>query len=168
MTLRFRPDVDPDAAQSAGVERVGLDEILKEADSSRESRQLELADCRCLVDEALIGLRRKMADRFLGPMIAALQRRYRQTALEGVDRLFRKELSTLGDKEREAVRRWAETLARRFAHLPTEGLKGIAFEEGLHAVEAFFARSDERLARELEASVLDPKNDRPTIGDNQS
>ena len=56
------------------------------------------------------------------------------------------------------MRRWADTLARRFAQLPTEGLKGVAFETGLSGVEAFLSRADEEIARKLDA-VTDPDSD---------
>jgi glutamyl-tRNA reductase len=101
------------------------------------------------VDDALTELRRHAADRLVGPMIAELRVRYRHTASEGLDRLFKKELAGLGAAERDAVARWAETLSRRFAHLPAVGLRELAFRVGPTAVEAFFDGVDPQLAREL-------------------
>lgn len=146
------PDVDPADARAAGLPRLGMEEILAEVEATRHDRLVELADARVLVDEALVGLRKRLADRVLGPLLAALQRRYRQTALEGVERLFQRDLSGLGELERDQVRRWAETLARRFAHIPSLGLRGLAFESGTAAVEAFLAGLDDGLARELRAA----------------
>ena len=40
---------------------------------------------------------------------------------------------------------WAETLARRFAHLPTAGLRGVAAQGGMAAVGAFLSHADARL-----------------------
>ena len=89
-------------------------------------------------------------ERSVAPVLAALQKRYRQTADEGVDRLLRRELRGLGEREQEAVRRWAQTLARRFAHVPTVGLRGIAVEGGHGAVSAFLeGLQDEDLVRSL-------------------
>jgi glutamyl-tRNA reductase len=110
---------------------------------------VELADARALVDEALSGLRRRLADRVMAPLVATLQKRYQRTAVEGVERLFRRELQALGDAEQAAVRRWAETLARRFAHIPSLGLRSLAEELGSGAVEAFLSGLEEELAREL-------------------
>jgi glutamyl-tRNA reductase len=153
--LAIPPDVDPRDAAAAGLPRFGMDEVVEKAGASRERRLHELADARTLVDDALISLRKRMSDRMMGPIVAAIQKRYRETAEKGIDRLLRKELAGLGEAEREAVRKWMQTLARRFAHLPSEGLKGVAFETGLSGVEAFLARADESLASELEEIFAD-------------
>jgi glutamyl-tRNA reductase len=160
--LAIPPDVAPEEAEAAGLPRFGMEEVIAEAGSSRTSHLLEMADARTLVDEALVGLRRRMANRMLGPVVAAIQRRYRDTARQGVERLFRRELSGLAEAEQEAVRRWADTLAHRFAHLPTEGLKGVALEAGVSGVLAFLERADEPLARELE-SLIDSGTVRPEL-----
>ena len=154
--MAIPPDVSPEDAELAGVDRVGMEEILAEAERNREQRLIEAADAREFVDEALQGLRRRMIDRVLAPLLAAVQRRYRQTAHEGVDRLFRKELSGLGDTERAAVRRWAETLARRFAHLPTTGLRGLAYSVGPSAVEAFLEPADKTMVALLREAANEP------------
>ncbi len=147
--LAVPPDVTPEDAKSVGLPRMGMEEILAEAESHRDRRLFEAADARTLIDEGLIEFRQKMTERILSPMLGALQRRYRQTATEGIDRLMRKELAQLGEAEQEAVRKWAETLARRFAHVPTLGLRAVAARLGLGAVETFFNAADQQLADEL-------------------
>ena len=147
--LAIPPDVLPEDAEKAGLVRIGMTEVLAEAEMNRERRLSEAEDALRIVDESLIGLRRRLVDRVLSPLFAAVQRRYRHTALEGVERLFKKELSGLEEKERQAVRRWAETLARRFAHLPTPGLRGVACEFGTDAVEAFLSQADESMIKIL-------------------
>jgi glutamyl-tRNA reductase len=159
--MSIPPDVSPDDARRAGFERIGMDEVLREAEQNRERRLVEAADARAIVDEALLGLRRRMVDRILAPIFAAMQRRFRDTAIDGVERLFGKELAGLGEAERETVRRWAETLARRFAHLPTEGLRGVAFEAGPEAVEAFLAKADESMVKILREAA--DRTDIPSI-----
>ena len=42
-----------------------------------------------------------------------------------------------------------ETLARRFAHLPSVGLRDLVFHVGPGAVETFFSHSEPALAKEL-------------------
>lgn len=143
------PDIDPAAADAAGIPRIGMKDILAIVETTRRERLFELADARLLVDEALLELRRKLTDRTLSPLLGALQQRYRRTAIEGVERLFRRELTGLGPAEREAVTRWAETLARRFAHIPSLGLRSLAYDAGPAAVEAFLAGLDAGLAEEL-------------------
>ncbi len=147
--LAVPPNVAPEDAAAAAVPRLGMDEITIEAAEDRNRVLGEFAEARAIVDESLTELRRQMAERLIGPMIAHLQRRYRHTAIEGVERLFRKELPSLGEAERDAIRRWAESLARRFAHLPSTGLRDLVFEAGPAAVETFFATAEPELAREL-------------------
>lgn len=152
--LCIPPNVAADVAASAGVPRIGMDEILDEAQHNRQQRLVKMADARQMVDEALLGLRRRIADRVLSPVLAAVQQRFRETALKGVDRLFARELACLGATEREAVVRWAETLARRFAHLPARGLRGVAYENGNDAVAAFLRHvEDPALAEALRSAA---------------
>ncbi len=147
--LAVPPNVAPEDAAAADVPRVGMDEISADASEDRGRVLEEFVDVRAAVDAALTDLRRQTAERLVGPMIAELRQRYRHTALEGVERLFEKDLKGLGGAERDAVVRWAETLARRFAHLPSVGLRELAFQSGPSAVEAFFAATDPALARDL-------------------
>jgi hypothetical protein len=82
-------------------------------------------------------------------MFAAMQERYRATALEGVERLFTRHLPELDEERRNDIRLWAQTLARRMAHGPTVGLRAVAKQSGFRAVETFFGAADESLAREV-------------------
>ncbi|MEX2182658.1 MAG: hypothetical protein WD771_11500 [Gemmatimonadaceae bacterium] len=146
-------NVAPEDAAAADVPRLGMDEISAEAAEERRAVLGELGAARALVDEALTDLRRHTAERLIGPMVAQLRQRYRHTALEGVERLFARELAGLGASEREAIRRWAETLSRRLAHVPALGLRDLVFQVGPTAVEAFFGTSEPELAREMREAM---------------
>lgn len=146
-------NVAPEDAVAADVPRLGMDDISDEAAADRGRILLEFADAREIVDEALTDLRRHAEERLIGPMIAQMRLRYQRTALEGVERLFERDLAGLGEQERDSIRRWAETLARRFAHVPSVGLRDLAFQAGPAAVEAFFQNSEPDLARELHAAM---------------
>lgn len=143
------PNVTPEDAAAADIPRLGMEEITEDAAVEREQLLGEFADARAIVDDALTEFRRQTAERLVGPMIAELRRRYRTTAVEGVARLLEKDLPGMGESEREAILRWAETLARRFAHVPSVGLRELAFRVGPGAVEAFFEGADPSLARDL-------------------
>ncbi|MEZ4648670.1 MAG: NAD(P)-binding domain-containing protein [Candidatus Eisenbacteria bacterium] len=143
--MAIPPDVDPEAAREVGLPRMTMDEITQTAEASRQSRLLDLAPAREIVDEGLATVRTQLADKIVGPVIAKITQRYRDTANEGVERLFRKELKNLGEEEREAVRRWAEVLAKRFAHVPVLGLRGLAEELGAGAVRTFLEATHEDL-----------------------
>lgn len=143
--MAIPPDVDPEAARAVGLPRLTMDEIARLAEASRQSRLVDLAPAREIVDQGLSAMRSQLADRIVGPVIAKITQRYRETAVEGVERLFRKELRNLGEEEREAVRRWAEVLAKRFAHVPVLGLRGLAEEMGADAVRTFLEATHEDL-----------------------
>ena len=53
---------------------------------------------------------------------------------------------------------WAETLARRFAHLPAAGLRGVAFAAGSSVVEAFLEQADRGLVDVLRESTKRPES----------
>ena len=146
-------NVAPEDAIAADVPRLGMDEISAEAAEERRVALGELGAARAMVDEALTDLRRQTAERLIGPMVAQLRQRYRHTALEGVERLFARDLAGLGQPERDAIRRWAETLSRRLAHVPALGLRDLVFQVGPTAVEVFFGTSEPELAREMREAM---------------
>ncbi len=141
--MALPPDVDPEAALAAGVERVGMDEINAEAEANRSRRLLDMAPAREMVDERLEKFCRQFTEKSMGPVIARLNQRYRQTAVEGLERLFRKELDGLDDAARETITRWTEVMVRRFAHIPTMGLRALASDIGTPAVKVFLEASGE-------------------------
>ncbi len=149
LDLATPPDVDPAAAEMVGLPRVGMSELLAEVEAHREARLRKGRAAALLVEQALEGLDARLAEELLAPLLAALQRRYRATADAGVERLLRRELRELSAAQRERLARWAAVLARRFAHLPTVGLRALAREHGFDAVESFVRAADPDLAGAL-------------------
>lgn len=146
--LGIPANVAPQDADAAGLPRVGMDAINAEAARSRDRRLRESAEARVLVDEALEAFRRAAGERVIEPILAALHRRYRHTADEGVERLLRR-LQHLQAADVQALREWAATLAARFAHIPSRGLRSLVAEWGAPAVGTFFRDADDVLMREL-------------------
>ncbi len=149
------PDVDPVDAAAAGIELLGIREIVGEAREHRELRADESERARRIVDESLARVREHLADKALSPLLVSIQRKYEQTTDTALERLFRKDLTTLSEDDRETVRRWARVLSRRLAHVPLVGMRAIAREKGLSAAEAFLADADEHLYRELEERMAE-------------
>jgi len=147
------PDVSPDDARAAGVIYVGMEDIVEEARGHREQRAGATADAREIVDEALDDLRDQMAEKALSPVLVAIQERYQETTRVALERLFRKELTGLGEEDRETVRRWAQVLARRLAHIPLVGMRAVVREKGLAVAETFLADTDEFLLAEFEKQL---------------
>ena len=135
------------------IERIGMDRITIEAERNRNARLVEAAQARELVDDALLRLHDRFADRLYGPLFGALQRRYRHTAQEGVKRLLKKELKGLGPAEREAIEAWCEVLARRFAHIPCLGLRGLLYNGPDGSLDAFLDGLDPEFADELRQAL---------------
>lgn len=151
--LAIPPDVDPSDAEAAGITRIGMDEINAEAQARRTERAQEAAQARALVDDALKRFCDGFTEDALAPRLAAIQSRYRSIVAESAERLFRKELAGLGEAERESMRRWAEALARRLAHLPSKGLRSLATRHGMTAVESFLDSADEALQKEIVEAI---------------
>jgi glutamyl-tRNA reductase len=146
-------DVDPEACRKLAIPRVGLDDIVARAESNRNARLLEAAQAREHVDAALEKLQERFAERYYGPLFGALQQRYRRTAQEGVNRLLKKELKGLGEKERLAIETWCEVLARRFAHIPCLGLRGLLYTGPEGSIEAFLNGLEPEFADELRSAL---------------
>jgi len=155
------PDIAPADARAAGVERLGMEEIVKEAQEHRHQRGDAEEAAHEIVDQSLSNLRAQLADRALSPMLVSIQKKYQETTQVALERLFRKDLTTLGEEDREVVRRWAQVLARRLAHVPLVGMRAIAREKGLSAAETFLADADEYLRGEFARQLA--AEDRPTL-----
>lgn len=141
------------ACRKLGLPHIGMDEIVGEAQVNREARLLESAQARERVDDALLRLRDRFAEQVYGPLFGTLQNRYRHTAREGVRRLLKKELKGLGSAERQAIGMWAEVLARRLAHIPTLGLRGLLHHGPDGSLEAFLRSLDKEFADELRQAL---------------
>ena len=134
-------DIDPDGCRHLGMPRVGMDEIVREAEANRDARLLAAADARALVDEALPRLRDKVLDRVYGPLFGALQKHYQEIAATAVKRLT-KDLGELDEETRGRIDVWAASLGRRMAHLPTVGLRGLMRYGPEGALDAFLKGLD--------------------------
>jgi len=146
-------DIDPDACARLGLTRIGMDAITARAEQNRRARLTEAADAREQVDAALDQLQERLAERLYGPLLGALQRRYQRTAEEGVRRLLKKELQSLGDAERSAIETWSQVLARRFAHIPCLGLRGLLHAGPDGSIDAFLNGLEPEFADELRQAL---------------
>jgi glutamyl-tRNA reductase len=146
-------DVDAAICEALSIPRLGMDEIVQRAEQNRAARLLEAGPAREQVDDALEKLQDRFTERYYGPLFGALQQRYRRTALEGVARLVKKDLKGLGAAERAAIEIWAEVLARRFAHIPCLGLRGLLHDGPDGSIEAFLGGLEPEFADELRAAL---------------
>jgi glutamyl-tRNA reductase len=146
-------DVDALDCAKLAIPRVGMDDIVRHAEQSRAARLVQAGPAREQVDRALDELQDRFTERYYGPLFGALQQRYRRTAQEGVKRLLKKDLKGLGETERAAIETWAEVLARRFAHIPCLGLRGLLHDGPDGSLEAFLSGLEPEFADELRAAL---------------
>src|ERR1700704_5915831 len=99
------PNVDPAAAQRAGVARVGMNDLIEAAQGRRLAELVRLAPVRAAIDERLTRLRSELATRAIGPRLADLRGAFEQIAAEEVARALRQELRTLDDQQRGQLER---------------------------------------------------------------
>jgi glutamyl-tRNA reductase len=132
------PNVDPAAAERAGLTRIGMDAMIELAQGRRLSQLVRLAPVRAAIDERLARLRTELALRAIGPRLAQLRGTFEEIAAEEVARALRGELRTLDAGARAQLERLAATMAHRLAHLPLAGLRAAALHASADAVDAFF------------------------------
>jgi len=149
------PNVDPEAARQAGIERIGMDDLVRAAREDRVTHLLRLAPVRAAVDERLARLRSELAARAIGPQLAQLRDTFERIAVSEVERLFKGELQELDSQQRARLTGWATALAHRLAHLPLSGLRAAAEHSSAEATEAFFREA--RLRRNM--ADRDAKNE---------
>ncbi len=148
------PNVDPAAARAAGLERIGMDDLVLAAREERVAHLMRLAPVRAAIDERLVRLRSELAARAIGPQLAQLRAEFERIAAAEVDRLLKGELHDLDEARRARLADWATTLAHRLAHLPLSGMRAAAEHASAEATDAFF-----REARLHRAST--PKSETP-------
>jgi glutamyl-tRNA reductase len=132
------PNADPEATRTAGIARIGMDDLIQAAQERRLSQLMRLAPVRAAIDERLTRLRGELATRAIGKRLADLRGTFEQIAAEEADRALAEELRDLDEGQRELLQRFASTVARRLAHLPLAGLRAAAAHASTDAVDAFF------------------------------
>lgn len=147
------PNIEPAAAQAAGLMRIGMDELIEATREQRLTQLLRLAPVRAAIDERLARLRNELATRAIGRKLADLRDSFEGIAAAQMDQLLADDLRNLDDAQRMVLRRFATTLARRLAHLPLAGIRAAAAHASADTVDAFFRAA--RLQRSAHAHDLD-------------
>jgi glutamyl-tRNA reductase len=130
-------DTDRNAAAAAGAQLFDIDHLKAEAERNRRAREAEIAEARVVVDEALEALRRRVVERDLSPIVRDLRGQGQAAADELLKQLFSNGLATLDEAHRDHIRRFGQQVVNQLLHLPTAGLKRLAQDHGMEAVEAF-------------------------------
>jgi len=144
-------NVEPAAAQRAGLARIGMNDLIEAAQGRRLQQLVRLAPVRAAIDERLNRLRTELATRAIGPRLADLRGTFEQIAAAEVARALARELRSLDEAQREQLNRLVRTVALRLAHLPLAGLRAAAVHASADAVDAFFAATQSSARHERNA-----------------
>jgi len=131
-------NIDPAHAAAVGIERIGMDELIAMTRTQRTAHLLRLAPIRAEIDERLARLRSEFATRSIGARLGHLRQTSEQMVASEVEKLLSGELRDLDPARKEAVRRWAITLAHRIAHLQLSGVRAAAPHASPEMLDAFF------------------------------
>ncbi len=145
-------DALPSDTDAAGLERIGMDGINELAQQTLRNRQERTAEARVLIDEELDAYREAMATRSVAGAIRAIGAKYQDSLGANLDRLLQGELKGLSNTEREALKQWTATMAKRLSHLPVVGLRAVATEIGQEGVDAFLAAAAPELLESRRAA----------------
>jgi glutamyl-tRNA reductase len=152
------PNIDPKAAKDAGFARIGMDEMIQATQDRRIAQLLRLAPLRAAIDERLTRLRSQLATRAIGKQLAELRNEFERIATAEAERALNEELQTLSPEQQEQLRRVANTIAHRLAHLPLAGIRAAAAHASPETVDTFF-----REARLQRASRAGPAHTSATV-----
>jgi glutamyl-tRNA reductase len=130
-------DTDGQAAAVVGAQLCDIDQLKAEAERNRHAREAEIAEARVIIDESLEALRRRVVERDISPIVRDLRSQGQTAADELLKQLFSNGLANLDEAHRDHIRHFGQQVVNRLLHLPTVGLKRLAQDHGMEAVEAF-------------------------------
>lgn len=146
---------DSEVCKKYDMPYINMQHITQLAEQNRDARLLRTASARELVDQALIETVERFAERKSGQLFTVLQAQYHKTAEEGIKRLIKKDLSNLTEKDQEKLHNWASTLAKRLAHIPCTGLRGLLHNGPEGSIDAFINALDSKFADEMRSALQD-------------
>jgi len=150
------PNVEPTAAEAAHLPRIGMSELIAATGEQRLSQLLRLAPVRAAIDERLARLRGELATRAMGSRLADLRDSFEGIASRQMEQLLADGLRGLNEHERQLLRRFATSLARRLAHLPLAGIRAAAPHASADTVDAFFRAARLQRATRVETVKENP------------
>jgi glutamyl-tRNA reductase len=146
-------DFDKAVCESLKIKYISLDDIIDIAKMTHAKRADEKQNAREIVDTALIDLHQKLSDIQFNSLYSALQQRYQFTAHEGIKKLVKKNIPGLSNDAITELEVWCQAMAKRFAHIPTMGLRGLVHNGPEGSVEAFINGLDDKFQNELEKAL---------------
>jgi glutamyl-tRNA reductase len=118
-------DVDPTAADLAGVTLLDMDDLRAFAEAGQAERRREVAGVRVMVGEELDRYMGVSSAREVAPLVAALREQADAVRRAELDR-YRAKLGDLDARQLEAVEALTHGIVAKLLHQPTVGLKDAA------------------------------------------
>ncbi len=118
-------DVDPAAAEVAGITLLDMDDLRAFADAGLAGRQREVQRAQAVVDDEVARYQATWTAREMTPLVVALRRRA-EALRDGELVRFASQLDGLSPEQRSAVESLTEALLAKILHEPTVRLKQAA------------------------------------------
>lgn len=137
-------DVEPAAAEIAGIVLFDLDHMREHVEDTHEQRRQEVEPAERIVEEELGQFIRWFETRDLVPLLRALREAFHEIG----DEVIEAEIRRFGEQHREPLSRATRRLLNRLLHTPTVRLKSFDPSMNtdllkLRAIEDLFALRDE-------------------------
>jgi glutamyl-tRNA reductase len=146
-------DLDKEICAHLAINYISLDHIIDIAKLTHLNRAGEKSSAREIIDFSLFELHQKISDIRFNSLYSAIQKRYQHTANEGIKKLVKKSIPGLNNNAINELDIWCQAMAKRFAHIPTLGLRGLLHNGPEGSVEAFIKGLDEKFQSELEEAL---------------
>jgi glutamyl-tRNA reductase len=128
-------DVEPAAGKLDGIYLFDIDDLQKEAGAHRAERQSEAAEAEAIVQQELGRFLRAWRGRQVGSIVTALRAHVLGIAEAEAQRLC-DSLAGLEEREKQAILRFGENIAKKLLHLPQMALRQDDAEDGVPLVVA--------------------------------
>jgi glutamyl-tRNA reductase len=146
-------DLDKVACTNLAINYISLDYIINIAKLTHLNRAGEKSSAREIIDLSLLELHQKVSDIRFNSLYSAIQKRYQHTANEGIKKLIKKSIPGLNNEAINELDVWCQAMAKRFAHIPTLGLRGLLYNGPEGSLEAFIQGLDEKFQNELKEAL---------------
>ncbi len=127
--LALPRDLEP--VEDARIDRIDLETLRERAEANRARRAAAAAQAELLIEEKLEALAREQAQTEVAAPFATVLAEAREVFELELSRLTSGRLAHLGQRERQAVERWARVAFGRLSHVPLAALKRLARQDAL-------------------------------------
>lgn len=135
--LAIPPDVDPAVEELAGISLVNMDTLRRESRTHEKKRAEAMHEAQRILTEGAQNIVDNWKVRMINPAIGAIRHRYEREGIDLLNKLLAEELPHLDQSEKDVLRQWTQKLAKRWAVIHASGIKQVARQCCMKAVETY-------------------------------